>query len=352
MNSMDDEPSLQDMHITHKIISQKVEKNFKKTSTFAFNPGLCKADTGIDEIVVDEICREYLQPVGATLCEALCDEQSSISMDSSSHRFNAYYGVIWLRCDRVLYPVEEFPRRDRLLLAQMLQIAVEFGRWQVRVDPIVLQMSSVPERGPWFRTRGLVRFPHTYDPLWQEFGNCFVEHMIILMNQEFPEVILQVFLEICRIFVAEFGSNLENYNLGLCLGQELLDIIDDNIYTVCREDPMADETVLVNSNIQQSGTFDKLLVDRQRLTLRKRPRDQRNPDLVRRRIVCSGPYNLVYMNFLRTETGHPVLPISRTVIASRVRLAATNMKLAKGLLLRLDCLSPLHLLREQRPHFF
>nr|GLL28413.1 unknown [Ipomoea trifida] len=106
-------------------------------------------------------------------------------MNPVCHRINAQHRVICLRRGRVLYPVKVFPGVHRLLLAQILHVALEFLLWQVRVYPVIFQILA--------------------------------------------QLFLQVFVEIGRIIVAVLGTNLQDDDLRLGLRQELLDVVDDNV---------------------------------------------------------------------------------------------------------------------------
>jgi len=109
-----------------------------------FNSCMCETDTGINKVLIYKIRREYLQPVSETTRAALSYEKPRIYMDPPGDRFDAHNRIISLRCHCILNPVKEFPGGHRWLLTQMLHVALEFGRGQVRVDPIILKIPSTP----------------------------------------------------------------------------------------------------------------------------------------------------------------------------------------------------------------
>nr|GMD05004.1 hypothetical protein Iba_chr06bCG2500 [Ipomoea batatas] len=109
-------------------------------------------------------------------------------MNPVCHRINAQHRVIRLRRGRVLHPVKVFPGVHRLLLAQILHVALEFLLWQVRVYPVIFQILA--------------------------------------------QLFFQVFVEIGGIIVAILGTDLQDDDLRLGLRQELLDVVDDNVNAV------------------------------------------------------------------------------------------------------------------------
>lgn len=61
--------------------------------------------------------------------------------------------------------------------------------------------------------------------------------------------------------MAELGSDLEDYDLGLRLPEEFLDVVDDDIDIVAEEDAVADPAVLLDPDIEDPGTRFELVVD-------------------------------------------------------------------------------------------
>jgi len=164
----------------------------------------------VNEILVNEIRGEDLKPISESFGEALSDEEPGVAMNASGNRFNTENGVIRDGGNGVLDPVEVFARRNGRVLAQVIQIAVELGGRQIRVDPIILQKARTPERTPRF---GLGRFsglPNADNSLWQQLRHGLPENGVVLMDQMLPQLFLQVLVEFGRVLVAELGSNLQD----------------------------------------------------------------------------------------------------------------------------------------------
>lgn len=305
---------------------------------------MSKANTSINKILINKVRRKYLQLISTPFGHTLRHEQSRISMDPIRHRFHAQNRIIRLRRHGVLHSVEELSRRNRWLLAQMLHVALELGRWQVRVDPVVLQVPGIPKRTARFRLRRFSRLPNTNHPLRQKLRNSLAKNTIVLVDQILSQILLQILLELRRVVVSELGPNLENYDLRLCLGEELLDVLYDDVYAVSGEDSVADSAVFLDSDVENSGASYELVVDRERLALSEGASYEREADLVRCGVVGPGPDDLVYVEFFRVEVSHPVLSVRWTVIASRKSVAAVSLQIAERLLLRRDRFSSIHLL--------
>ncbi|KAJ0455486.1 hypothetical protein HanIR_Chr15g0751721 [Helianthus annuus] len=80
-------------------------------------------------------------------------------MDPVCNRFNTQNRVIRLWCHRILHPIKIFPRANRRLQTQILQITLEFRCGQIRVDPIIFQITRTPKRATRFRRVRISRLP-------------------------------------------------------------------------------------------------------------------------------------------------------------------------------------------------
>lgn len=107
---------------------EQVKDNISATngsSGLPFNSCMCQSNTCIDEILINKIRWEDLQPINTTLRDTFSYEKPSISMDPPCHRFDTQDWIIRLRGNSILNPVKEFPGCSRLLLAQMLYVALK-----------------------------------------------------------------------------------------------------------------------------------------------------------------------------------------------------------------------------------
>lgn len=100
----------------------------------------------------------------------------------------------------------------------MLQVALELGTGQIRIDPIILQMPGAPKRIPSFRRRRFPRLPHANDPTRNQLRYRLVEGPIVLGDQQTPELLREVLVELGRVLVPELGPNFEDDDFGLGLG--------------------------------------------------------------------------------------------------------------------------------------
>lgn len=130
----------------------------------------------------------------------------------------------------------------------------------------------------------------------------------------------------------ELGSNLEDDDLRLRLGEELLDVFEDDVDAVGEEDSMADLAVLLYTDVDDPGASDQLLVDGQGLALSKRASYEWESNLVGSRVMGSRPYDLVDVNVLWVKTSHPILSIRRPVIRAREILATASIEITESLL--------------------
>lgn len=299
----------------------------------------------VNEILVNEIRGEDLKPISESFGEALSDEEPGVAMNASGNRFNTENGVIRDGGNGVLDPVEVFARRNGRVLAQVIQIAVELGGRQIRVDPIILQKARTPERTPRF---GLGRFsglPNADNSLWQQLRHGLPENGVVLMDQMLPQLFLQVLVEFGRVLVAELGSNLQHYDFGLRVGKELLDVVEDEVNAVGEEDTVADAAVFLDADVEDAGAEGELAVDGEGLALGEGASEERDANFVGCGVVGAGPDDLVDAEFLRVEMGHPVFSVLGTVVGARVVFSAA-FQIGQTLLLCLDCLSSLHLFRH------
>jgi hypothetical protein len=75
-------------------------------------------------------------------------------------------------------------------------------------------------------------------------------------------------------------------------------------------------TILLDSDINDTGPSYELTVDGQGLALGKGARDEWDPNLVGGRVMGTRPYNLVDVDLLWVEARHPVFPVRRAVVAT------------------------------------
>lgn len=181
-------------------------------------------------------------------------------MDPTRNRFDTQNRVVRFGSHSILHSIKELSRRSRRLLTQMLHITLELSRRQIGIDPIVLQLTRMPKRATRFGLGRFSRLPNTNDPPRQKLRHSLPEHVLVLVDQQLAELVLQELLELGRVVLPELGSDLEDYDLRLGLGQELLDVTDDDIDAVRCEDPMADSAIFLDSDIQDPGPSNELLV--------------------------------------------------------------------------------------------
>ncbi|KAJ0844581.1 hypothetical protein HanRHA438_Chr15g0704071 [Helianthus annuus] len=137
------------------------------------------------------------------------------------------------------------------------------------------------------------------------------------MDQVFPKLLLQVFLEFGRIRVPEFGSDLENYYFGFCFRNKPFDVMDHDVNIIRDKYPMTDFPIFVDPNIEKSSPKYELFVNGQRLALAEWASNNLQSDLVGPGIMGSGPDNLVQVDLVRVEARNPVFAVGRVVIGAR-----------------------------------
>uniref|UniRef100_J3MZJ7 Uncharacterized protein n=1 Tax=Oryza brachyantha TaxID=4533 RepID=J3MZJ7_ORYBR len=321
----------------------------------AVDARLGDAGAGVDEVAVDEVGGEDLELVAEALGEDLGDEEAGVAVDPAGDRLDAEHRVVGLRRHRVLHPVVPPPEEDppvghRRLLAEELDVALELGLRQVGVDPVVLEVAGAPQRLAGLGRRRLARLPHADEPPREQLGDGLVEHRLVLRDQVLAELLHQVLVELRRVLVAELGAHLEDHHLRLRLAEEPLHVGEHDVDGVGGEHAVADAALLLDPHVDDARPRGELLVHRQRLALRERPRHERDADLVRRRVVRPGPHHLVHPHLLRPELRHPLLPVGRPVLAARERLAAGRQPRRQRLLLAGHELPAVHLRREEGAH--
>ncbi|KAL1309070.1 hypothetical protein AAHE18_17G152800 [Arachis hypogaea] len=129
---------------------------------------MSESNACINKVVINEIRGKDLKSVSIALGEALSDEEPSIAMNAACDGLHTQNGVM---CDggcSVLHLVEKFPGRNGWLQAEMLQVAIELGGRQIRVDPIILEKARTLEGASRLGLRRFSGLPNTYDPLWQQ----------------------------------------------------------------------------------------------------------------------------------------------------------------------------------------
>lgn len=150
---------------TRPVWTCKILQHVRFNSSFPFNPSARQTNACINKILINKIRREYLQPIRNPPLEALRYERPRIPVDPIRNRLDAQNRVIRLRSNRIFNPVKMPPVHPRLLLPQMLQIALKLRRREVGVDPVVFQVTRPPKRATRFRLGRLPRLPHANDPL-------------------------------------------------------------------------------------------------------------------------------------------------------------------------------------------
>lgn len=143
--------------------------------------------------------------------------------------------------------------------------------------------------------------------------------------------------------------DLQDDDLRLCLGQELLQVVQDHVDAVGGQDAVADATVFLDSNVNDAGAKDQLAVYGEGLALGERASDQGDADFVGGGVVRSRPHDLVDAEFLWVQTGHPVFPVFRAVLGARV-LFSGRFQIGENFLLGVNRLPPFHLFRHLRTH--
>ncbi|KAG5581942.1 hypothetical protein H5410_052569 [Solanum commersonii] len=68
---------------------------------------------------------------------------------------------------------------------------------------------------------------------------------------------------------------------------ELFDIVDNNINMVAKKDAMTYMSIFLNTNVKNTSTSYQLLVNRQRLALCERARNEWDSNLISCRIMCT-----------------------------------------------------------------
>lgn len=299
----------------------------------SFQSRIRYSHTGIHKILINEIRREDLQPIRKPARKRLRNEKPGIPADPLRNGPNANNRVIGLRRNGILHPIKELPRRNGLLLTQMLHVTLKLGTRQIRIDPIILQIPGTPKRTPGFRGWHLPRLPHADDPTREQLRDRLVESPIVLVDQQIPELLHQVLVELGRVLVPELGPNFEDDDFGLGFGYEFFHVVDDHVDAVGFEASMADPTVLLDPNVQDPGTCNELFVDGAGLALCKRAGDESDPDPVRGGVVRARPDDLVKVEPLRVEAGYPVLAVGRAVLGSGVVGSCVAFEFDEGLLL-------------------
>lgn len=181
----------------------------------------------------------------------------------------------------------------------MLDVALEFRRRLIGVDPVVLQVSGAPERVAGLRRRRLPRLPDADHPPRQQLGDRLLEHAVVVVDQELAELVLEVLVELGRVVVAELGADLEDYDLRGGLPEEPLDVGDDDVDGVGEEDAVADAAVLLDADVDAAGAGGELAVDGEGLALGEGAADEGDADFVGGGVVRPRPHDLVDAELLR-----------------------------------------------------
>lgn len=165
------------------------------------------------------------------------------------------------------------------------------------------------------------------------------------------ELLHEVLVELRGVLVSELRPDLEDDDLRLCLREEPLEVCQDDVDAVGFEDSVAHTAVLLDADVEDSCAGDELVVDGERLALREGARDEADPDLVCGGVVSPWPDDLVDVELLGSDAGHPVFAIGGDVIAAGELAAAGLLEIGEGFLLGGDGFATLELFRKVRPHW-
>nr|ACL53608.1 unknown [Zea mays]ACN33284.1 unknown [Zea mays]ACN35826.1 unknown [Zea mays]ACN36074.1 unknown [Zea mays]ACN36262.1 unknown [Zea mays] len=322
------------------------------TSRGAIDARLGDSGAGVDEVAVDEVGGEDLQLVAEALGEGLGDEEPRVAVDPLRDGPHAQHRVVGLGRHRVLHPVEEPPAGHRRLLPQELEVALELGLRQVRVDPVVLEVAGAPQRVPGPGRRRLAGLPDADDPPREQLRDGPVEHRLVLRDQVLAQLVGQEPVEPRRVLVPELGADLQDDQLGLGLAQEPAHVVQHHVHGVRRQDAVADPALLLHAHVDDARAHGQLLVHGHGLALREGAGHQRHADLVGGRVVRAGPHHLVHAQLVGAQLRHPPLPVRRPVLRPRERVAGGGQPRGQRPLLGGHQLPPVHLLREEGAHGF